>query len=177
MSKVFISWLKDFHPEILLIFVPANCTSVFQPGDVILQRPFKHSFRQQFDMHTSQDIGKQLDERDLEEVKLNTKMTSLKALLCSWLHQAWQDVNKPSMIKKGWAMCGLDRAFHKVFQTNSMDENMKIPLFKEMHMEEETDTDLQVESIMDDSLTKITKITAINKRSSVSSLRDLARKR
>jgi hypothetical protein len=55
-----------------------------------------------------------------------------------------------------------------------------------MHMEvendqnekkEETDTDLQVESIMDDSLTKITKITAINKRSSVSSLRDLARKR
>jgi hypothetical protein len=186
MSKVFISWLKDFHPEILLIFVPANCTSVFQPGDVILQRPFKHSFRQQFDMHTSQDIGKQLDERDLEEVKLKTKMTALKPLICSWLHQAWQDVNKPSMIKKGWAMCGLDRAFHKVFQTNSMDENMKIPLFKEMHMEvendqnekkEETDTDLQVESIMDDSLTKITKITAINKRSSVSSLRDLARKR
>ena len=53
MSKVFILWLKDFHPEILLIFVPANCTSVFQPADVILERPFKHSFRQQFDMHTS----------------------------------------------------------------------------------------------------------------------------
>jgi hypothetical protein len=90
-------------------------------------------------MHTSQDIGKQIDERDLEEVKLNTKMIALKPLLCSWLHQAWQDVNKPSMIKKEWAMCGLDRAFQKVFQTSSMDENMKIPLFKEVHMEVEND--------------------------------------
>jgi hypothetical protein len=83
MSKVFISWIKDFHPEILLIFVPTNCTSVFQPTDVIL-----HSFMQQFDLHTSQDIEKQLAERDLEEVNLNTKMTVLKPFLCPWLHQA-----------------------------------------------------------------------------------------
>jgi hypothetical protein len=43
------------------------------------------------------------------------------------------------MIKKGWAMCRLDKAFNKVFQTNSMDENMRNPLFKEVHMEVEND--------------------------------------
>lgn len=46
ISKDFISWLKISHPQILFIFVPANCTNVSQPADVILQRPFKHGFRQ-----------------------------------------------------------------------------------------------------------------------------------
>lgn len=70
-------------------------SNVFQLAHVILQRPFKHFFRQQFDIHTSQDIGKQLDKKYLEHVKLNTKMSSLKSLLCSWLYQAWQHVNHP----------------------------------------------------------------------------------
>jgi hypothetical protein len=111
---------------------------VFQRADDILRRPFKHSFRQQFDIHTSQDIGTQLDEKDLEDVKLNTKMIALKPLLSSWLYLAWQHINKPSMIK-GWAMCRLDKAFNKVFQTNTMDENMRISLFKEVQIEVEND--------------------------------------
>jgi hypothetical protein len=111
---------------------------VFQRADDILRRPFKHSFRQQFDIHTSQDIGTQLDEKDLEDVKLNTKMIALKPLLSSWLYLAWQHINKPSMIK-GLAMCGLDKAFNKVFQTNTMDENMRISLFKEVQIEVEND--------------------------------------
>ena len=57
MSKDFISWKKEKYPQILLIFVLANSTSILQPIDVIIQRPFKHSFRQQFDNYTSQDIG------------------------------------------------------------------------------------------------------------------------
>jgi hypothetical protein len=89
MSKDFTSWVKEKYPQILLIFVPANCTSVLQPANVIIQRPFKHSFKLQFDTYTSQDIGHQLEEKDLKDVKLDTKMTVLKPLLCSWLYQAW----------------------------------------------------------------------------------------
>jgi hypothetical protein len=48
-SETFLTWLKDFHPLVKTIFVLANCTSVFQPADVILQRPFKHAFRNEFD--------------------------------------------------------------------------------------------------------------------------------
>jgi hypothetical protein len=88
ISKDFICWLKISHPHILLIFVPANCTNVFQPTDVILQRPFKHGFRQQFDNYTSENIGIHIDEKELQDVELNTKMLVLKPLLCSWLYQA-----------------------------------------------------------------------------------------
>jgi hypothetical protein len=61
MSKDFTSCVKEKYPQILLIFVPANYTRVLQPADVIIQRPFKHSFRQQFDNYKSQDIGQQLE--------------------------------------------------------------------------------------------------------------------
>jgi hypothetical protein len=69
-----------------------------------------------------------LDEKALTNVKLDTKMSVLKPLLYSWLYLAWQNVYQPSMIKKGWAMCDLDRAFNKTFQTIAMDEYMKNPL-------------------------------------------------
>jgi hypothetical protein len=36
ISHEFTNWLKEVHPTILLIFVPANCTNVYQPADVIL---------------------------------------------------------------------------------------------------------------------------------------------
>ena len=52
--------MKNNHQKILIIFVPANCTSIFQPTDVILQKPFKHEFMQEFDSFTSNDIIKQL---------------------------------------------------------------------------------------------------------------------
>ena len=53
---------------------------------MILQRPFKHGFRQQFDNYTFENIGKQIDEKEIQDVELNTKMSVLKTLLCSWLY-------------------------------------------------------------------------------------------
>jgi hypothetical protein len=65
MSREFIDWIKEVHPTILLIFIPTNCTSVYQPADVILQRLFKHGFHQQFDNYSTESIGKQLDVKAL----------------------------------------------------------------------------------------------------------------
>ena len=42
-------WVNKNHLQILLVFVSANCTNVFQPTNVILQRSFKHAFREEFD--------------------------------------------------------------------------------------------------------------------------------
>ncbi|THU88986.1 hypothetical protein K435DRAFT_678877 [Dendrothele bispora CBS 962.96] len=36
-SEAFLSWIKKTHPTIIVIFVPGNCTSVFQPLDVGIQ--------------------------------------------------------------------------------------------------------------------------------------------
>jgi hypothetical protein len=44
ISQEFRAWMKSKNPQIHLLFIPANCTLVFQPADVILQRPFKHAF-------------------------------------------------------------------------------------------------------------------------------------
>ena len=185
MSKDFISWKKEKYPQILLIFVLANSTSILQPVDVIIQRPFKHSFRQQFDNYTSQDIGQQLEEKDLKDVKLDTKMMVLKLLLCSWLYQAWQHVNQQSMIKKGQAMCGLDKAFCSTFQTIAMNKNMRLPQFQETTVQLESDTndnkddidiDLHVECIMNENLNRVSEISTLS-RKSISILKGLARKR
>ena len=57
-SKEIVAWMKEKHPTIILIFVPANCTSIYQLPYVILQRPFKHDFRNEFDIYTTTMIDK-----------------------------------------------------------------------------------------------------------------------
>lgn len=68
--------MKENHKEILIIFIRANCTIVFQPTDVIIQKPFKHGFRQVIDSFTSDDIMKQL--KHTTDIKVDAKMTTLK---------------------------------------------------------------------------------------------------
>jgi hypothetical protein len=37
INKDFRAWMNKTHPKIHLLFIPSNCTSIFQPTDVILQ--------------------------------------------------------------------------------------------------------------------------------------------
>jgi hypothetical protein len=36
-TVAFRDWMSKNHPRILVLYVPANCTSKFQPADVVLQ--------------------------------------------------------------------------------------------------------------------------------------------
>ena len=40
-SKEFRGWMKEKHPNIILIFVPGGCTGLWQPLDVFFQCPLK----------------------------------------------------------------------------------------------------------------------------------------
>ena len=113
-------------------------------------------------------------------------MTVLKPLLCSWLFQAWHNINQLAMIRKGWTMYGLDQTFNKSFQTTVMDEHMRNPLFKEEKSqaeeisndrEDETDTNINIQTIMEESLIQGQEIAAINNKCRISILKDLIRKR
>ena len=82
-------------------------------------------------------------------------------------------------------MCGLDRAFNQDFQTNAMYEHMKNSLFKDEATEvepdskendEEIDTEIPIEAIMEQSLHHATEVAAANKPK-IASLKELARKR
>lgn len=109
--------------------MPANCTSVFERLDVILQRLFKHAFWQEFHCYASDDIDKQLRDKTATDVKIDIKMPTLKLLLCDWLIKAWAHVYRSEMIKISWSQCELLRSFDQTFQVQAMDEYMKIPLF------------------------------------------------
>jgi hypothetical protein len=44
----FLDYMKETHPNILVIFIPTNYTNVLQPTIVILQWLLKHAFKVQF---------------------------------------------------------------------------------------------------------------------------------
>ncbi|THU92847.1 hypothetical protein K435DRAFT_671417 [Dendrothele bispora CBS 962.96] len=47
-SQEFRAWMKSTHPTIFLDYVPGGCTSVAQPCDVAMQRPFKQSIKKSY---------------------------------------------------------------------------------------------------------------------------------
>jgi hypothetical protein len=67
-----------------------------------------------------------------------------------------------------------------------MDEHMRNPLFKEEksraeeisnEREDETDTDVNIQTIMEESLIQVQEIAAVNNKCRILTLKDLARKR
>jgi hypothetical protein len=79
--------MKEEHPLIFLILIPENYTTVLQPVDIIIQRPFKHAFKKQFVVWATTTISNQLDMK--VQVKLDTRMSHIRPHLHKWLHEAW----------------------------------------------------------------------------------------
>jgi hypothetical protein len=59
--KEFRDWMRVTHPNIIIDFVPGGCTSVAQPCDVGIQRPFKLSVKRSYQEDVVTKILKQLD--------------------------------------------------------------------------------------------------------------------
>ncbi|KAL2650510.1 hypothetical protein R1flu_018638 [Riccia fluitans] len=78
-SAEFRTWLKEYHPNILLLFVLANCTSKLQPCDVAVQRPFKAAVHHQFAEFSIKWIADKLGANITPtEIILETSMPVLK---------------------------------------------------------------------------------------------------
>ena len=60
ISDEFRECMNNHQFKIHILYIPSNCTSIHQPADVILQRPFKHAFRQTFNKYTIDAITNQL---------------------------------------------------------------------------------------------------------------------
>ena len=46
--KAFRDYMKEKHPNILILYFPPNCTSKLQPQDVSVQKPFKSAITAAF---------------------------------------------------------------------------------------------------------------------------------
>jgi hypothetical protein len=188
-SETFLTWLKNTHPLVKTIFVLANCTSVFQPTDVILQRPFKHAFRNEFDEWSLDQISQQLeDSTESKEIKLQTKLSILKPLICLWLYNAWLHIHKKKMIQIGWEKCELLQPFQADFQAASLDANISSPLFKENAQVEHTtnkedlvediEPDTSIDAVMQDSLKNLVEVTGLQASGArISTIKGAAKKR
>jgi hypothetical protein len=129
---------------------------------------------------------KQLE--DGVDLKVDMKMSTLKPKICGWLHKAWKHLTcKEDMVKKGWGHTGLLQAFQEDFQRQAMMENIKDPLFTNMgktNTSEEIDhTDMEeicievsIDTVLEDSLSRVSLLMNGNTKSSITSLHKMARK-
>ncbi|KAF4590471.1 hypothetical protein EYR38_009772 [Pleurotus pulmonarius] len=78
-GEEFRAWLRSEHPYIILIYVPANCTGIFQPADVGLQRPIKHILKQHIFSYLVQVHQEQIASGiSAEDIRITTSITKLR---------------------------------------------------------------------------------------------------
>jgi len=108
-SQHFREWMKKTHSFYHLVFVPAGCTGIAQPADVILQRPLKAGIVNAYSQWMADEIHLLIKSGAApNELKVQTGMTKLKPLLVDWVWASWRDLkDRTELIKKGWEKCGL----------------------------------------------------------------------
>lgn len=86
----FLSWLNENHPDIIPLFVPAGRTSVFQPADVGLNKPFQSSMRRAFHLYMFEELyGAIQREEDAVAFAMDRKGKVLRNLSSRWMTAAW----------------------------------------------------------------------------------------
>lgn len=105
-SQALRDWLKTI-PCILIIYVPANCTSLFQPCDVGLQRLFKQIIRQEAaKFFTKFAVAELQAGYTPEEVSMITDIGPLRDQAPTYLMAAVDYLNsKPNIVLKAWSNC------------------------------------------------------------------------
>jgi hypothetical protein len=109
-SEEFRMYLRQKHPRIHLVFVPANCTSKLQVADVALQRPFKSHIRELFNTWAASQIKEQIAAGPEKVVGFAGcfGMAKLKPLVLQWCVDSWQRLcDDNSFAAQGWYNCCL----------------------------------------------------------------------
>lgn len=107
-SKEFRDWMDAQHKRIHLVFVPANCTSMLQIVDVALNRPFKASIRNSFNIWAASIVAACIAAGKLPSLKPHTGIKELRPLMLQWSLAAWQQLSstKGKLITlNGWHRC------------------------------------------------------------------------
>jgi hypothetical protein len=95
----FQSWMKKYHPSIIVQFVPGGCTGVLQPCNIGIQRVFKHALKRSY----HEDIVKMMTaqiESGAEQLVFNKRCGLLRDLSIKWVWDTYKAVNKLDIVKK-----------------------------------------------------------------------------
>lgn len=100
-SKEFLDWMALNHAFIIVIFIPAGMTGLFQPCDVGLQHIFKHSLKKSAHEDVVHEVLRQLEAGcPVYEVKLDTGIKILWDQTVHWIWTAYQALNKPDILRR-----------------------------------------------------------------------------
>ncbi|CAG8556959.1 18238_t:CDS:2 [Acaulospora morrowiae] len=84
--------IKALNTECLeIIKIPSGITSVLQPPDVSVNKPFKSGIRQKWDEWIS-------DGKKEFTINRNYKKVSYE-LICKWVSEVWKEINQDLLIK------------------------------------------------------------------------------
>ena len=117
---------------------------------------------------------------------IDFKMSKLKPHICHWFYKAWIHVSsKINMISKGWEHIGLLKAFDSEFQ--AMMDNMVKPLFNikgeegvqatNTEWNEEIDVEVSLDTVTENNLSRVAKLSNIINSNQMTTIRKLARKK
>ncbi|GAW10512.1 DDE superfamily partial [Lentinula edodes] len=103
-SKPFRTFIYNGFPNLVIVFVPANCTGKYQPADVGIQRPLKHKlktalFEWMVGVHREQLAAGAKS----EEIKVTTSLPKLRDASVAGLVKAYeymQSLDGRDLIKK-----------------------------------------------------------------------------
>jgi len=93
--------MGENHEEIIVEFVPARMTGLFQPCDVGFQRIFKHSTRNSAHEDVVKEVLEKLEQGDsVQSIAVDAKLKILRNRTVGWLWKAYTQLNKPEIVKK-----------------------------------------------------------------------------
>ena len=101
-SKDFRDWMAANHKNIVLVFVPANCTGMFQPCNVGIQRPLKLSLKRTAHEDIVKEILGHLDKEmtSPDGVLLSKSLPVLRNRSTRWINEAFHALNIPALVKQ-----------------------------------------------------------------------------
>ena len=101
--------------KILQVHVPNNCTDLFQPLDLSVNKPFKDKLQSKFSEWYAQEVSKQLEAgTQVEEVQVDMRMSVMKELSSRWFISAYDHIrSNPDIVKNGFKKAGITGALEK----------------------------------------------------------------
>jgi hypothetical protein len=121
-SAAFLDWLHATYPLFHPVFIPAGCTGKAQPADVILQRPMKAVFMNEYTAWMTAEMRALLDAgATADTLRVDVGMVRMKPLLVKWLMTSWRQLRgRDAMIRKGWTTAGLGDVMNAEIQREAM---------------------------------------------------------
>ena len=106
--------LLDKH-NIRYVQVPPNCTDKLQPLDIAINKPLKDELKKQFHTWYASEVQKQLETTPVHDVKVDMRMTIIKAKSVRWFISAWQAIEaRPEVAINGFRRAGILEAVREL---------------------------------------------------------------